>query len=253
MYNRRIGKGDLFMVTTSKDISLAERYEVAFNQIHDALKRIVKTKDDRFVVLVRVGSKSHQIIDTYRDDLEQYAKLRNALVHDKLQVGQYIAEPHIRVVEHIEKIATILNKPNHALSIATKNVVYFQQDDSILKVIQGINQFSYSQYPIYEGKNCIGLLTTESIVKWLAANVVKNSVTLSDIQVSDILKYEKKHPIAFVSKSINIFEIEDYFERAHQKRETLEAVIITENGASNETPLGVITAWDLIEIDYTLD
>ncbi|WP_246941587.1 CBS domain-containing protein [Bacillus pinisoli] len=241
------------MITSSKDINLAERFEVAFNQIHDALKRIVKIKDDRFVVLVRVGAKSHQMIDTYKDDLEQYAKLRNALVHDKLEVGQYIAEPHDNVVDHIEKIAAIFNKPNHALSIATKQVVAFQYDDTIVKVIQGIKEFSYSQYPIYKGKTCIGLLTTESIVKWMATNMVNSIVTLSDIHVSDIMQFEKEHPLKFVSKSINIFEIEDYFELAHKEKQTLEAVVITENGSPNESPLGLITAWDLIEIDYTLD
>ncbi|MBM7661939.1 putative transcriptional regulator [Bacillus mesophilus] len=241
------------MLTSSKDIKNAERFEVAFNQIHEALKRIVKIKDDRFTVLVRVGSKHHQIIDTYKEDLEQYAKLRNSLVHDKVEIGYYIAEPHTNIVEHIEKIATIFKRPNHALSIATKNVIFFQEEDHIQKVIQGIKRFSYSQYPIYRGKRCIGLLTTESIVKWMATNIADSKVELTNILVSDIMQYEKAHPISFVPKSINIFEIEELFEEAHKTRSTLEAVIITENGQPDQVPLGIITAWDLIEIDYTID
>ncbi|WP_456279159.1 CBS domain-containing protein [Bacillus sp. AK128] len=242
------------MITSSSTIKNAERFEVAFNQIHEALKRIVKINDDRFVVLVRVGSKHHQIIDTYKDDLEQYAKLRNSLVHDKIKIGYYIAEPHESIVEHIEKIATIFNRPNHALSIATKKVIFFQYEDSILKVIQGIKKFSYSQYPVYKGKTCMGLLTTESIVKWMATNIVNNSILeLSDIVVADIMQYEEHHPILFVPKSTNIFEIEEHFEMAHKQKATLEAAIITENGNRDEAPLGVITAWDLIEIDYTVD
>lgn len=30
-------------------------------------------------------------------------------------------------------------------------------------------------------------------------------------------------------------------------------VIVTENGRRTEKPLGVVTPWDLIEIDYTVD
>jgi hypothetical protein len=36
---------------------LSERFEVAFNQVHDALRDIVQINDDRFVVLVKVGAK----------------------------------------------------------------------------------------------------------------------------------------------------------------------------------------------------
>ena len=59
--------------------------------------------------------------------------------------------------------------------------------------------------------------------------------------------------IEIVSKDINIFEIENIFEKAHKKKRKIEGVIITENGKIDEVPLGIITAWDLIQIDYTID
>ena len=52
---------------------------------------------------------------------------------------------------------------------------------------------------------------------------------------------------------MNIFDIEELYENAHKEKRDLEIVIITENGLKNEKPLGIITAWDLIEIDYTAD
>ncbi|MEW9053851.1 MAG: hypothetical protein AB2392_22020, partial [Neobacillus sp.] len=57
---------------------LSERFEVAFNQVHDAMKDIVQINDERFVVLVKMGAKKYQMIETFKKDLEQYAKLRNA-------------------------------------------------------------------------------------------------------------------------------------------------------------------------------
>lgn len=232
---------------------LSERFEVAFNQVHDAMKDIVKINDDRFVVLVKVGAKKYQIIETFKKDLEQYAKLRNAIVHEKMQVGYYIAEPNAKVVEHIEKIANVFNRPNYALSIATKNVLYFDYNDSILKVTEAIRLYNYSKFPVYKNKEFAGLLTASSIVKWMAQNMVSTSVNLDDTHIYDIMKYEKDHPVDFVAKSTNIFDVETIFEKSHKVKKKLEAVIITENGKKEEAPLGIITPWDLIEIDYTVD
>ncbi|WP_066321776.1 CBS domain-containing protein [Bacillus sp. FJAT-29814] len=237
----------------NKTQQLSERFEVAYNQVHDALKDIVQINDERFVVLVKVGAKKYQVIETFKKDLEQYARLRNAIVHEKMEVGFYIAEPNAKVVNHIEKIANILSKPNYALSIASKNVINFDYNDSILKVTAAIRDHGYSKFPVYKNKTCQGLLTASSIMKWMAKNMENNIVNLSDVKVSDIMAIEKQHPIDFISKEINIFEVEDIFEKAHKKKSKLEAVIITENGRSDERPLGIITPWDLIEIDYTVD
>ena len=232
---------------------LSERFEVAFNQVHDAMKDIVKINDDRFVVLVKVGAKKYQVIETFKKDLEQYAKLRNAIVHEKMEVGYYIAEPNAKVVEHIEKIANVFNRPNYALSIATKKVLYFDYNDNILKVTEAIRQYNYSKFPIYKNKEFIGLLTAGSIVKWMAQNMVSSSVNLADTHVFDIMKYEKDHPIEFVAKSTNIFDVETIFGKSHKVKKKLEALIITENGKIDEVPLGIITPWDLIDIDYAVD
>ncbi|GHH99344.1 CBS domain-containing protein [Neobacillus kokaensis] len=232
---------------------LSERFEVAYNQVHDSLRNIVKINDDRFVVLVKVGAKKYQVIETFKKDLEQYARLRNAIVHEKMEVGFYIAEPNAKVVNHIEKIAGILSRPNYALTIASKKVVFFDDHDKILKVTEAIKEHGYSKFPIYKNKKCIGLLTSSSIVKWMSQNMENGLVNLADIRVSDIMKFEKDHPIDFVSKESNIFEVENIFEKFHSKKRKLECVIITENGSPEEKPLGVVTPWDLIEIDYTIE
>lgn len=41
---------------------LSERFEVAFNQVHDAMKDIVQINDERFVVLVKVGAKNIRLL-----------------------------------------------------------------------------------------------------------------------------------------------------------------------------------------------
>ncbi|KAA0548541.1 CBS domain-containing protein [Bacillus sp. BGMRC 2118] len=235
---------------TSTNYQLSERFEVAFNQIHETLREIVKINDDRFKVLLDVGAKRHQMIKEYYDDLKQYAKLRNSIVHDKVEVGFYIAEPHETVVSHIEMIADIFKRPNFARSIATTNVVYFDYEDSMQEVFQVIKIHGYSQYPVYRNYDFIGLLATDDIVRWISENIINTLVDLSDIKVYDIISTVHDHPVEFVSKSTDIFTVEEIYEHKHKNKVDLEAVIITENGKRNEVPLGIITAWDLIQLDY---
>ncbi|MFL6556681.1 MAG: CBS domain-containing protein, partial [Bacillus sp. (in: firmicutes)] len=131
--------------------------------------------------------------------------------------------------------------------------VFFDYHDSILKVTTAIKEHGYSKFPIYKNKKCVGLLTASSIVKWMAQNMESSSVNLSYIHVADIMNYEKENPIEIVPKEINIFEVENIFEKAHKKKRKIEGVIITENGKADEAPLGMITPWDLIQIDYTVE
>ncbi|WP_394238324.1 CBS domain-containing protein [Niallia oryzisoli] len=240
------------MVNELRTNILSERFEVSFNRIHAALIRMVDSRTDRFTQLVRSGTRSFSLIRTYEDDLYQFAKLRNAMVHDKREIGYYIAEPHEDIVNQIEQIAYFFDQPFYALKIASKPV-HFSDKTTLKEVVQGIKEYSYSQFPIYQEGECIGLLRAGSILEWIANNLVQNSINLGNVTVKEILLHENNHPIVFAPKSMNIFEIEDIYERAHQEKRDIEMVIITENGNSSEKPLGIVTAWDLIEIDYTAD
>jgi predicted transcriptional regulator len=229
---------------------LSERFEVAFNQIHEVLKNKVRINDDRFVVLLDRGAKRHHLIANYQNDLKQYAKLRNAIVHDKRELGFYIAEPHTEIVEHIEMIAKVFSRPNYALSIATKDVICFDYEDSLQEVFKIIKEYGYAQYPIYKNKECIGLLSTDDIVRWMSENLINTIVDITDIRVFDIISTVESHPIEFGSKTLDIFSVEEIYEGKHKNKLDLEAIIITENGSNSERPLGIITAWDLIQLDY---
>lgn len=240
-------------VKTDKEYRLSERFEVAYNLIHDALKQLVDEEEDRFTVLLRLGESRHHLIHRYYEDLKQYGKLRNAIVHEKRQPGLYIAEPNEEVVKHIEKIATIFSKPVTGLTIATKDVKFFEQSQPLKEVLEAIQQHGYSQYPIYDEKKYVGLLKTTHILSWMSNTFEQGNIQIVDQTVGDLIPYMKEAPIEFVSKHANIFEVEAIFEEKHRRKIDLEAVIVNENGKENEWPLGLITPWDLIEIDYTID
>jgi hypothetical protein len=236
---------------TKDQNSLSDRFEVAFNQIHKCLIEKVKDNcDDRFKQLVETGMKKHSLIRSFYNELCQFAKLRNAIVHEKVDHDFYIAEPHLEIVERIEKVAGYFMKPEAALNIATKNVHHFNESDCLADVLSCIRETSYSRFPIYNEKGeYLWLLTATYILNWLTDRLDDQVIDLNNAKISDIADSEEKQLVAFISKTSSIFKAEEIFETFHKEGKKLEAIIITLNGSENEKPLGIVTSYDLIEID----
>jgi predicted transcriptional regulator len=226
--------------------SRSERFEVAFNNIHSLLKRMAKNcRSDGFVDLLYAARDQYSIVRHHFDELKQYARLRNAMVHEKRQIATYIAEPHLDVVEEIEKIFQRLSEPVLARQIATKPVKSFSTDTPLKEALNLIKKTGYSQFPVYQDDEFAGLLTEHGIVQWLADADHSDSM---DVSLQDILAYEEKDTVRFLSESENVDEVEKLFTDKLRGDQKLEAVLLTKNGKHNEPPLGIVTTWDLVKI-----
>ncbi|MCM3763648.1 hypothetical protein [Neobacillus niacini] len=233
-----------------QDLQLSERFEVAFNQIHNWLQRNIKDEpSDKFTTLLSSGFRHYSILRKYYHDLKMYARLRNSIVHDKVELGFYIAEPHQAVVEKIEHIADQLLKPKSAYSIASKPVLYYDESTKITDILTVIQKRSISIFPIYDETGFKWLLTAEEIIHWFARHLVGNTIQIEDVKVEELYSEKRHSLVEFVSKEIDIFEVEEIFEKYHLNNQKLEAVIITHTGKLNEKPLAIVTSWDLVEID----
>lgn len=208
---------------------------------------VPNARSDAFKELLNSGS-AHAIIRTYRQDLSQYAKLRNSLVHEKVKAKFYIAEPHKEIVLHIEKLAMLFEQPKKALQIASKPVLYYKEETSLKDMMKVIDKLSYTMFPIYDASGYKWLLTSEGIIRWLSKQPLSAN-TLEKAPVSAVYPFERTHIVLYVNREIDIYEVEEMFEDYHLAHKKLEAVIITENGLESEKPLGIISAWDLVEID----
>ncbi|MED1203407.1 CBS domain-containing protein [Heyndrickxia acidicola] len=227
-----------------------ERFESAFNRIHKSLKQSVKNAHtDKFKELIDKG-KSHSLVRAYQDDLYQFAKLRNAIVHEKVDLDYYIAEPHLDIVEEIERIAEDFEKPKQAMAIATKPVFFFYEDGKLEDVLTIIKKFSYSQFPIYNHDGeYVWLLTSTHIVKWLADQLSEMTVDIKKVKVKELYNERFTHQIAFAREDASIFDIEDIYEEYHQNNKKLQGIVLTESGTSKDKPKGFLTSWDLVGVE----
>ncbi|SDN08645.1 hypothetical protein SAMN04488137_3443 [Fictibacillus solisalsi] len=243
-------KSNMDKPTITPDSEWAERFEVAFNQIHHILKRLNPNEyNDAFMKLLTDSSRKHRVIQQVYYDLRQFAKLRNALVHEKLERKTFIAIPHENTVLKIENIAKLLSKPPTVLDIATAFVVSVNLTTPLQDLIKIMGTSSYNQFPVYEKGVFQFLISENGLTKWMAASIHKGSIHVEGKTVENLKPYEEHHNVVFVKRSMDIFELEDIYEESFQKKRKLEAVIITQNGSPLEAPLGIVTSWDLIEID----
>ncbi|WP_281658958.1 CBS domain-containing protein [Halobacillus sp. Cin3] len=230
---------------------IVEEFEITFNQIHQHLKELNGyPKNDNFVELLQHSKLKHSVVRVHFDQLKQYAKLRNAIVHERISGDYYIATPHEDVVHHLKSIQKILEQPPEALTFATRPVLFFKTSTNLLHIMEAFSKHGISQFPIYDDSHHFaGLLTNDGIVRFLAQTAENGGNPALHVQASDILGYEKHANVQFLSATASVFDLEERFEKSLNEDKKLKAVILTKTGQSDDLPMGIVTTWDLIKVD----
>lgn len=90
----------------------AQRFLNAFAMIEKQLKQITGvTRYSRFYQLLNQASRSSGLVRKYEMELQEYADLRNAIVHQRSDEGHIIAIPIDEVVADIEELARKICEP----------------------------------------------------------------------------------------------------------------------------------------------
>lgn len=228
----------------------AEEFLSYFNQIESYLrKRIGKESilEDHttFLDLVYRVSKTNRIIERYANDLKEFAELRNAIIHQRTD-GHIIATPLNRTVTEIKSIYELITKPPIAVNIKNEPVNFLSSSDPLSKALKMVDEYSFSQIPIYRDGVFKALLSSNTITRWLASQIKDDLISISETKISDVLKFsENKNNFKLFHRNANCFEVLEIFQSAILSGNNLEAVIITDSGKSDEKPLRIFTVWDI--------
>lgn len=235
----------------AKEITNAERFVEAHNRVAKYLRRVLDCEQELgFMSMVREGARSQPRIRRYKDELLQFAKLRNAIVHEQYG-GEVIAEPNPTATERYERIASEFENPPLVSQRYHQDVKRLQRAESVGVALDWVQTLDLSQFPVYDAGEFSGLLTERCIAHWLAYNRSIGLVDL-DTPVSEVLLYDetKGENVMFLERDATVFEARDLFVQGPRRdRPLLDAVLITEHGKKDEKPLGIITPWDLIDIE----
>jgi predicted transcriptional regulator len=119
-------------------------------------------------------------------------------------------------------------------------------DEPIGPVVERMYERAYSQVPVYRGKNLVGLLTNDSIARWLGASHGRRRRSAERTTVAEVLALaEASHPLELVGHEATVAETLAVFEQAMRSSIPLSAVLVTRDSAATGRPLGIVTAADL--------
>lgn len=228
----------------------SERFLIAFSAIEAEMNRRIKS--DRYISyseLVRRMSNLDRNYHRFQRYLEEFGDLRNAIVHERID-GEVVAEPHLKEVESIEHIAELLTQPERVSTNYLMKVEYCLEDDSLERVLDKLRPKHYSKLPVYDSKMVFkGLITTDLIYDYLVKNINMIQGKLPDISVKELLNQdEKSRLVEFIPSHSTLLAVVIQFERSLALGKRLNALIITQDGASNQKPLGIISISDLPKI-----
>lgn len=225
---------------------LSDRFLTAFCTLEDDLRRITGVgAHESFSFLLDHVSRTNKAYAHYREDLKEYAELRNAIVHKRIG-DKAIAEPHPEVVDRIESIVKIVTQAPTLEHYFRKHVTYCGPDDSLKHILDLLLRGRFNQIPVYSGKRLVGLLTSDAIALWLA-NVFQVSECV-DLQtkVREMLHYASSSDDYLVlSCNSTIFDAIGAFEDGYKRGRHLKAIIITESGKNDEHPVGIVTTLEV--------
>lgn len=234
--------------------SNAMRFINAYNSIDQTLRAVYNFKRNMsFNDMIRRAVPLNSIVRRYEDKLIDYARLRNAIIHNSND-ERVIAEPHADVVEEFEKIAGLLSEPPVAIQeIASRNVLVLDGDVSIKTAMATVAKSGFKCLPICHNESIASVLTPSRLIDFLGNRVVDGG-DLDDYcertPISAIID-ENDAEVVFAIRSVAL-TVEEALNLFQQRRK-LQAIVITRTGSNLESPVGILTVANIIDLNNVVD
>lgn len=231
----------------------AERFIEAFNNIDYSLRtRYSLNRSMSFSDLIRKSVVLNYIVRKYEDELIDYSRLRNAIVHQSAP-DKAIAEPHLDVVEKIEKIDRLISTPPRAIdTVSRRDVLCVAHDETIENVIKLIASSGYSNIPVFKGDDLEGVANGRKLLDYFGQHLIMGGEPKAFLkQTIESMIMSLNDSSYFVIKDESI-TVEDALKVFHDNSRML-AVLITKNGNEREKPLGIITSADVMKMNKILE
>lgn len=228
----------------------SDEFLAAFSGIEKWLRK--EAGEDRsatFSQLIEKVSYKSGIIRQYRNDLKEFADLRNAIVHERTD-SHVIAEPNDRAVADLKHIESVILAPPRVVPMFQLQVRTRTVSESVGQAVADMRNGSFSQLPIFsDSSKLIAVLTTETVVRWLASEVSNDLVSLLETKIKDVLPHvEDEEHFCLLSRKATLFDALSKFDEFALRGKDLDAVLITDNGKPDQSLLGIITVYDLPKI-----
>ncbi len=266
-------------VRADADRARIDRFEGAYNRIDREMQRVLdEPRDGRrrgYSSCVRQIAATRRHFGRHLDFLLEVGELRNALIHNRFGATEYIAVPTMTTVQTLESIDEELRKPVPLRALAAKDVVTINATDRIGAVLTLVQTRGFVRFPVRVDGRIAALLTASGVLRWIAShdldacalptssrnidnaragaldatsgegNNERVICTIASVSVGEVLARDhRRDEFALLARDASADDALTLW----AKNPRLEAVVITEHGRADETPIGIATATDLIRL-----
>lgn len=234
--------------------SNADRFITAYNKIDYSLRTIYDFKRSMsFSDVVRRSVVLNSVVRKYEEDLIDFGRLRNAIIHQG-NSKYIIAEPHDDIVEKIEKLAYLISEPPIAIDrVGNKEVITINYNMKLKMAIELIYRTGYSNLPVYNGEKLIGVINGRKLINVIGQRLCEDvniQEYVETITVEEILaEMGDDYYFILASEKLTIDEAMNFFENNRK----LLIILITKDGKDTSKPLKIISAADIIDMKKILD
>ncbi len=224
----------------------SDAFLAIFSAIESWLRQQVDAdRSASFYQLVDRVATRNRAVARYRDDLKEFADLRNAIVHERSD-GHVIAEPNERALADFERIRGALLNPPAVIPQFQISVKSRTTTDSVGDAVTDMRNGSFSQLPILSDGNVVALLTAETVVRWLASEVHNELVSPWETKIQLVLPHtEDADHYCFLSRRATLLDALSKFEDFAARGKDLDAILISQDGKPEQQLLGILTIYDL--------
>lgn len=233
----------------------AVEFLAAFNSIEAFLREQLDAKKSDSFKWMTTEAASRGILNREQaDDLKEYAELRNAISHSEYRDFKPIAEPLQETVDDISRLRDSLLRPTLALQVVGHGgkVVTFSPNDRVRDALAAIRETGHTQFPIYEGGSCVGLLTANTIARWVAEELARGD-TVGTTTIDSALGLSGRHDQAvFLPRTATAAAAVDALSAPFASGARPRIAIITEHGRADQRPIAVIGPTDIPELTQAI-
>lgn len=131
-------------------------------------------------------------------------------------------------------------------AIGARDVASCDADEPIGPVAQLLYENDYSQLPVRDRASWIGLLTMETIARWVAARSRRGLGFDETTPVREILPYaEDPDQCSVVPSSAAVDRVITMLDRAVARGRPMPAILVTDSGEPHGELLSIVTPFDL--------
>src|SRR5262249_15616366 len=95
-------------------------------------------------------------------------------------------------------------------------------------------------------KKILGLLTADTVARWLATRLEGGIGILDEESVEKVLRHqEKSRNYILMSRVGTVYDALEQFDKSFHSGESIDAIIMTDNGRPTEAPIGIVTVSDM--------